>query len=94
MAATSIARREAYYRVPHCLLKAYDRGHGPGLEPEDLQAWRSDRQEEAFRYGVDLDVSRDDLAAPVERLTFEIAADSHRAVHSTAGDFAYWDRPA
>ena len=38
MAATSAARREIHHRIPRCLLKVYDRGYGPGLEPEDLQA--------------------------------------------------------
>ena len=32
-------RHEVHHRVPRCLIKAWDRGHGPGLEPEDLQAW-------------------------------------------------------
>ena len=91
MAATSTARREIHHRIPRCLLNIYDRGHGPGLEPEDLQAW-FDWEEEAFRYGVDTDISRGDLAALIEGSTVAIAGEEHRASHSAAGDFARWGR--
>lgn len=80
-----------HHRIPRCLLKVYDLGHGPGLEPEDLQAW-FDWEEEAFRYGLDPDVSREELAALIEDSTVEITGDEHRAGHSAAGDFARWGR--
>jgi hypothetical protein len=80
---------QIHHRIPRRLLKVYDRGHGPGLEPEDLAAWL-DREEEALRYGVDPDISRDELAALIEGSTVEIAGDEHRAVHGAAGDFARW----
>ena len=80
-----------HHRIPCCLLKVYDRGHGAGLEPEDLQAW-FDWEEEAFRYGVDPDVSRQDLEALIEGSIVELAGDEHRAGHSAAGDFARWGR--
>lgn len=84
-------RVEVHHRVPRCLLKVWDRGHGPGLEPEDLQAWFN-WEEEAFRYGVDPDVSRKELAALIEGSTVEITGDEHRAGHSVAGDLARWGR--
>ena len=80
-----------HHRVPRCLLKAWDRGHGPGLESEDLAAWL-EWEEEAHRYGVSPDVSREDLAALIRGSTVEIAEDDHRAGHSAAGDFARWGR--
>ena len=92
MAATaSPDRREVHHRVPRCLLKAWDRGHGPGLEPEDLAAWFG-WEEEAYRYGVNPDVSRKELVVLIEGSTVEIAGDEHRAGHSAAGDFARWGR--
>ena len=91
MAATSTARCEIHHRIPRCLLKAYDRGHGPGLEPEDLQAW-FDWEEETFRYGVAPDVSREELAALIEDSTVELEGKEHRAGHSADGDFARWGR--
>ena len=58
MAAASAV--EVHHRVPRCLLKIHERAQGPGLEPENLQAW-FDWEEEAFRHGVDPDLSREEL---------------------------------
>jgi hypothetical protein len=80
-----------HHRIPRGLLKVYDRGHGPGLEPEDLQDWFNWEQE-AFRYGVDPDVSREELASLIEGSTVEIVGDAHCTTHSAAGDFARWGR--
>ncbi len=92
MAATASPDRcEVHHRVPRCLLKAWDRGHGPGLDSGDLAAW-FEWEEEAYRYGVNLDVSRKDLVALIEGSIVEIAGDEHRAGHSAAGDFARWGR--
>ncbi len=91
MVATSTARRETHHRVPRCLLKAYDRGHGPGLEAEDLQAW-FEWEEEALRYGVDPDVSREGLVGLIDSSAALIPAAEHRASHSQAGDFVRWGR--
>lgn len=91
MAAASAGHREVHHRVPRCLLKTYDRAQGPGLEPEDLQAW-FDWQEEVFRYGVKPDVSREELAPLIEGSTVELEGEEHRAGHSAAGDFVRWGR--
>lgn len=91
VATSSVGRREVHHCVPRCMLKAWDRGHGPGLEPEDLQAW-FDWQEEAFRYRVDPDISREELSALIEGSTVELEGEEHRAGHSEAGDFARWGR--
>lgn len=80
-----------HHRIPRYLLTAWDRGHDPGLEPEDLQAW-CDWQEEAFRYEVDQEIGREDLARLIADSTVEIACDEHRAGHSGTGDFAQWGR--
>jgi hypothetical protein len=52
---------QIHHRIPRRLLKVWDGGHGSSLEPEDLAAWIE--WEEAYRYGVDPDVSREVLAA-------------------------------
>lgn len=91
MAATATTRCEVHHRIPRCLLKVYDRGHGPGLEPEDLQSW-FDWEEEAFRYEVNPDISREDLAALIESSTVALTGEEHRAGHSAVGDFARWGR--
>jgi hypothetical protein len=80
-----------HHRIPRSLLKVYDRGHGPGLEPEDLAAY-FEWKEEAFRYRVDPDVSRDELTRLIKGSAVEIAEDEHKASHSVAGDFVRWGR--
>ena len=80
-----------HHRIPHYLLTAWDRGHGPGLKPEDLAAC-FDWEEEAFRYGVSPDVSREGLVSLIEASTVELEGEEHRALHGTAGDFARWGR--
>ena len=78
-----------HHRIPRSLLKVYDRGHGPGLEPEDLAAY-FEWEEEAFRYGVNPDVSREELGSLIKASTVEMAEDEHKANHSAAGDFVRW----
>ena len=90
-AASAAGRREVHHRAPRCLLKAFDRAQGTRLEPEDLQAW-FEWEEEAFRYGVSPDLSREELARAIEGSTVELAGDEHRAGHSKVGDFVRWGR--
>jgi hypothetical protein len=80
-----------HHRIPRSLLKVYDRGHGPGLEPENLAAY-FEWEEEAFRYGVNPDISRGELIRLIKGSTVEIAEDEHKASHSAAGDFVRWGR--
>ena len=88
-AAPATGRREVHHLVPRCLLKTFDRAQGTELEPEDLQAW-FDWEEEAHRYEIDPDLSREELAEVIESSAVELAGDEHRAGHSEAGDFARW----
>ena len=74
---------EVHHEIPRCVLATWDRGHGPGLEPEDLAAW-CHWQEEAHRYGVDPNVSRDELAALIEGSTVETPREEHRDGHAGA----------
>jgi hypothetical protein len=85
------ASAQIHHRIPRRLLKVWDGGHGSSLEPEDLAAWIA-WEEEAHRYGVDPDVSREVLAALIEGSTVELGVEEHRAAHSDADDFARWGR--
>jgi hypothetical protein len=80
---------EVHHRVPRCLLGSFDRAQGADLDLAGLQAW-FDWEEEAFRYGVDPNVSREDLIGLIDGSTVELEACAHRAGHSEAGDFARW----
>jgi hypothetical protein len=82
---------QIHHRMPRRLQKVWDGGHGSSLEPEDLAAW-IEWEEEAYRYGVDPDVSREVLAALIEGSKVELGVEEHRVAHSEAGDFARWGR--
>jgi hypothetical protein len=59
------------------------------LDGAGFQAW-FEWEEEAFRYGVDPEITRDELTALIESSTVDLSADEHRAAHSGVGDFARW----
>ena len=84
-------RFEVHHRVPCCLLGFYNRCVEGGLDGEGLQAW-FDWEEEALRYGVDPDISREELEALIEASTSPVLVTAHRTNHSEAGDFARWGR--
>jgi hypothetical protein len=87
--AASVA--QIHHRIPRRLLKVWHGAHSSGLGSEDLAAW-IEWDEEAYRYGVDPDVSREVLAALIKGSTAELGVEEHRAAHSEAGDFARWGR--
>jgi hypothetical protein len=82
---------EIHHRVPQCLLRLHNEAHSGELDGEGLQAWL-DFEFEAMRYGVDVDISRDDLEALIEASTVSLGRDDHRALHDEGGDFARWGR--
>ena len=82
-------RVEVHHHIPRCLLGFYDRFVAGDLDGKGLQAW-FDWEEEAFRYGVDPDVSRQELEALIEASASSVSAASHRTNHSKAGDFTRW----
>ena len=84
-------RFEVHHRVPRCLLGFFDRAASGDLDGAGLQAW-FEWEEEAFRYGVDPDISRVDLAALIDSSAMPVPASEHRAGHSETGDFARWGR--
>jgi hypothetical protein len=80
---------EIHHQIPRCLLGLRDRAdaHPDPLSGEGLQLWL-DFECEALRYGVDPDVSRNELAALIEGSTVELPREEHRAIH--AGQWAEW----
>lgn len=87
-----MAAADVHHRIPRHLLRLRDRldAHTE-IDQEGWGLWE-DYHEECWRYGVNPDVSRIELAAMVETSTVEIAGEDHRASHSAAGDFARWGR--
>jgi len=87
----AVCRVEVHHRIPRCLLGFFDRAIEGDLDGEGLQAWIQ-WEEEAFRYGVDPELSRDELEALIESSASAVAGAAHRAAHSKADDFARWGR--
>ena len=84
-------RFEVHHSIPQCLFGFFDRFAMADLDSEGLQAWVV-WEGEAFRYGVDPDVSREELELLIEASTSPVPYASHRAHHSRRGDFAHWGR--
>ena len=82
---------EVHHRVPRCVLRLRDRADAHrDLDGEGLQLWL-DYEAEALRFGVDPDVSREELAAVIDGSTAKIPCEEHRlVVHGE--DFARWGR--
>ena len=96
MAASTIgaSRSEAcarHHQTPRSLLRLYDRAMRCGLVGEGVEAWL-EFERVASRYGVDVEICREDLAALVEDSVILIPAEEQVEVHMDAGDFARWGR--
>ena len=93
LAATTTAGRSAveiHHRVPRCLLRLWDAADDhTNLDGAAIQAWL-EFELEALRFGVDPDVTRDDLAAMIDASAVELPAADHRGGH--AADFRRWGR--
>jgi hypothetical protein len=74
------------------LLRLRDRTDAhPELDGQGIQLWL-DYELEALRFGVDPDVSREDLVALIEGSAVLLSREEHRAGHSEASDFVRWGR--
>jgi hypothetical protein len=80
---SAIAPREVHHRVTRCVLRLRDRADACAdpLSAEGLALWM-DYELEALRFGVDPDVSREELATMIERCAVEIPGDEHREAHA------------
>jgi hypothetical protein len=84
-------RFEVHHCLPRCLLGFFDRFAAGDLDGEGLQAWFK-WEEEAFRYGVNPDVSREELELLIKASASPVPAATHSSGHSRGGDFARWGR--
>jgi hypothetical protein len=86
------AQEEVHHTVPQCLLRLYDRAAShPDFYGEGIELWM-EFEHEAIRYGVDPDVSREELEALIAASTVVLPREEHRSYHSEASDFARWGR--
>ena len=80
---------EVHHAIPQCLLQLRDRAEGAALDGEGIEAWL-EYEHEAMRYGVDPDISRDDLAALIDTSTVVLERGARRLEH--VSDFVRWGR--
>ena len=90
-ASAATARPEIHHTVPQCLLRLRDRADAAPLDGEGIEL-ALEFEYEASRYGVDVDISREDLAVLIEASVVVRDERDHRSAHSAAGDFARWGR--
>ncbi len=57
---------EIHHVVPRCLLALHEKANGTSLDGEGIQAW-VEWEMEAMRWGVPIEISRDELEALVGR---------------------------
>ena len=82
--------QEVHHSVPRSLLGLRDQSDAhPELDGEGIQLWL-DYELEALRFGVDPDVSREELAALIEGSTMLLPRQEQRAGHEN--DFVRWSR--
>lgn len=89
MGAPSTLAVEVHHHVPRCLLRLRDRADDAGWTGEAIEL-EMEFEHEARRWGVDPEISREDLAAMIDGSTVEVFAEEHRAEH--AEDFRRWGR--
>jgi hypothetical protein len=80
---------EVHHRVPQCLLRLHDRATTGELDAAGIEAWL-EFEHEAMRYGVDVEISREDLATLVAASTVLLTHEDHRNGHQS--DFQRWGR--
>ncbi len=80
---------ERHHRVPRYLLRLRDRADAAPLDAAGIALWL-EYEHEAMRYGVDPDLTREELAAMIAASTVAMAREEHRALHES--DFARWGR--
>ena len=79
---------EVHHAAPRCLLRLHDEAQG-GLLLAGVGAWL-EFEREAQRWGVPVEISREDLEELVERSTVVLEREKHRLVHQT--DWQRWGR--
>ena len=85
MAAHNLERHHA---VPRCLLRLHDEAQGE-LRVAGVGAWL-EFEHEARRWGVPVEIAREDLERLVEASTEVLEREKHRILH--ASDWQRWGR--
>jgi hypothetical protein len=79
---------ETHHTVPRCLLRLHERAQGE-LRVAGLGAWL-EFEMEAQRWGVPVEIDREDLEELVERSAVVLEREKHRLLHQS--DWQRWGR--
>ncbi len=79
---------EVHHAVPRCLLRLHDEARGE-LRVAGVGAWL-EFETEASRWGVPVEIAREDLEGLIESSTEVLDRERHRLIHQT--DFQRWGR--
>jgi hypothetical protein len=82
-------RSEIHHTIPQCLLRLREKAEDAALDGEGIELWL-EYEHEAMRYGVDPEISRDELAALIDSSTVILERSAHRLEH--VSDFVRWGR--
>ncbi len=81
--------QEVHHAVPRCLLRHHDEAVNGDLVGEGIQAWL-EWEWEAIRWGVPVEIAREDLERLVERSAVVLDRNTHRLIHES--DWQRWGR--
>ena len=79
---------EVHHGAPRCLLRLHDEAQGE-FRLAGVGAWL-EFEHEAERWGVPVEIAREDLEELVERSTIVLEREKHRLLH--ASDWQRWGR--
>ena len=85
MAATT----EVHHAAPRCLLRLHEEATNGDLDGAGIEAWL-EFEHECQRWGVPVEISREDLEELVERSTVVLDREKHRLIHES--DWQRWGR--
>ena len=80
---------EVHHEVPRYLLRLRDRADALGFTGEAIEL-ALEFENECVRYGVDVGIAREDLAALIDASTVLLPREEHRSLHESC--FSRWGR--
>jgi hypothetical protein len=80
---------ELHHTVPRCLLRLHEDATSGELDGAGIEAWL-EFEIEAMRWGVPVEISREDLEQLVESSTVVLEREKHRMIHRN--DWQRWGR--
>jgi hypothetical protein len=81
--------QETHHAAPRCLLRLHDEAANGDLDGAGIQAWL-EWEWEAMRWGVPVEIAREDLEQLVERSAVVLDRNTHRLIHES--DWQRWGR--